>query len=555
MPEYSRGKAAAASTGIAIGRVQMTVAGRTPVPEFHIEASDVKQETDRLHQAIQESIAQLEQQQASLTNVRSKDPGHILDAHRMLLQDPELTNGARRLIDSEHLNAEWALSRQLDVIKAVFDDIEDEYLRSKKSDVEQVGQRVLNNLVGSRDMDFGQHDQATILIGENFSPSDAVHIWHQGLAGFVAEKGGANSHTVIVARGVGLPALVGATGIREQAHEGDTLVIDGNTSQWILNPGEEELNHYRNMAGELHASQADLMSFAAEPSVSADGQALPLMANMEFIEELPLAREIGVDGIGLYRTEFLYINHTSQPSEDEQFTHYRQIVRGMQGKPVTFRLLDIGGDKPALFEYVSGHAWMGDNPAMGMRGIRLLLHCPDILRTQLRALVRASAEGPLSLLIPMVGSVYEVQQTREILEECRRDLDIHTHIPLGTMIEVPASALIAEELAEVSDFFSVGTNDLIQYTLATDRADEEVANIYNPSHRAIYRLLEMAVAGAKAKGIPIAMCGELAADPEWSETLLRMGFDCLSMSLSNILPIRKHLRDLCATKDCQEDSD
>ena len=549
MPEYGRGKAAAASTGVAIGRVQKVVAGRSPVPEYHIEAGDVSREIERLHQAIRDSIAQLEQQQASLTDVRSKDPAHILEAHRMLLQDPELTNGAIKLIDSEHLNAEWALSRQLDVIEAIFDDIEDKYLRSKKSDVEQVGQRVLNNLVGSRDLDFGQHDQATILIGESFSPSDAVHIWHQGLAGFVAEKGGANSHTVIVARGVGLPALVGATGIREQVHEGDTLVIDGNSGQWILNPGEEELNHYRNMTGELHTSQANLMSFAGMPSVSADGQALPLMANMEFIEELPLAREIGVDGIGLYRTEFLYINHTSQPSEEEQFAHYRQIVRGMQGKPVTFRLLDIGGDKPTLFEHISGHAWMGDNPAMGMRGIRLLLHCPDILHTQLRALIRASAEGPLSLLIPMVGSVYEVQQTRAMLDECRRDLDIHTPIALGTMIEVPASALIAEELAEVSDFFSVGTNDLIQYTLATDRADEEVANIYNPSHRAIYRLLEMAVAGAKAKGIPIAMCGELAANPEWTETLLRMGFDSLSMSLSKILPTRKNLRNLRANRD------
>ncbi len=553
MLEYGRGKAAAASTGIAVGRVQKIVAGRSPVPEFYIEAGDVSREIERLHQAIQDSIAQLEQQQASLADVRSKDPAHILDAHCMLLQDPELTNGARKLIDSKHINAEWALSRQLDVIEAIFDDIEDEYLRSKKSDVEQVGQRVLNNLADSRDMDFGQHDQATILVGESFSPSDAVHIWHQGLAGFVAEKGGANSHTVIVARGVGLPALIGATGIRERAKEGDTLVINGNNNEWILNPDEEELARYRNIASEIHASKSDLMSFADLPSISADGQALPLMANMEFIEELPLAREIGVDGIGLYRTEFLFLNSTSPPDEEEQFVHYRQIVQGMQGKPVTFRLLDIGGDKQALFEHMSGHAWMGDNPAMGMRGIRLLLHCPDILRTQLRALVRASAEGPLDLLIPMVVSVEEVQQTRAMLDECRRELDIHTPTPLGTMIEIPAAALIAEELAEVSDFFSVGTNDLIQYTLATDRADEEVAGIYNPSHHAIYRLLELAVQGAKKKGIPIAMCGELAADPQWSETLLRMGFDSLSMSLSNILPTRKRLRELCANKDCQED--
>ncbi len=535
------GTAAAASPGVAIGRVQKVAVGRMAVPEFHIPASQVPDEVERLRHAIQASIAQLEQQQTNLAGVHSKDPMHILDAHRMLLKDPELTDGAIRTIKQERINAEWALARQIDEISSIFDAIEDEYLRSKKNDVEQIGRRILDNLAGSRHMDFDPCDQDMILVGESFSPGDAVHIWHQGLAGFIAEKGGVNSHTIIVARSIGLPALVGAGDIRRAVRDGDTIVIDGRQGEWIVNPGEDELTLYRDIAREMRARRVALMSLAGRPSVDKAGRALPIMANMEFIEELPLAMQIGVDGIGLYRTEFLFMNHTSPPDEEEQYAHYRQVVRGMRGRPVTFRILDIGGDKPALFQRLSGHAWMGDNPAMGLRGIRLLLQCPDILRAQLRALVRTAAEGPVSILIPMVVSVDEVTRTRDILDECRKALDCMDHIPLGVMIEVPAAALIADELARVSDFFSIGTNDLIQYTLAADRGDEDVANIYSPQHGAIRILLEKTVRAAKTAGIPVAMCGELAADLAWTRDLIDMGFDSLSMSLSSIQPVREQL--------------
>jgi len=511
------------------------------VPEFHIPASQVPDEVMRLRHAIQASIVQLDQQQASLTGVHSKEPMHILDAHRMLLEDPELTDGAIRTIEQERINAEWALSRQIDEIASIFENIEDEYLRSKKTDVEQVGRRILDSLAGSRHMDFDPCDEDMILVGESFSPGDAVHIWHQGLAGFVAEKGGVNSHTIIVARSIGLPALVGAGDIRQHVTDGDTIVVDGRKGEWIVNPDAAELAHYREIAREMRARRMALMSLAGKSSVDSSGLGLPLMANMEFIEELPLAMQIGVDGIGLYRTEFLFMNHSSPPDEEEQFAHYRQVVRGMRGRPVTFRILDIGGDKPVLFQRLSGHAWVGDNPAMGLRGIRLLLQCPEILRTQLRALVRAAAEGSVSILIPMVVSVEEVRKTHEILDTCKRELDCTQDIPLGVMIEVPAAALIADELASVSDFFSIGTNDLIQYTLAADRGDEDVAGIYSPQHEAIRLLLERTVQAAKAAGIPVAMCGELAADPAWTRRLIDMGFDSLSMSLSSILPVREQL--------------
>jgi phosphotransferase system enzyme I (PtsI) len=538
------GKAAASSPGIAIGRVQKVAAGRKPIPEYEINGSEVESEVARLQAAIRDSVLQLDEQQTQLSNVPSKDPMLILDSHRMLMLDPQLGEAAVKLIRKEHINAEWALRRQLDHIEAIFDQIEDEYLRSKKTDVEEVGQRVMHNLLGSRERSSAAGDWDTILVGEGFGPSEVVQSWQQGLAGFVTEQGGANSHTIIVARGIGIPALMGCADIMDSAQEGDTIIIDGNKGIWILNPSSEELTRYQRLARSFQSVKSSLKAYAKRPSLSADGHPLPIMANLEFIEELPLAKDIGVEGVGLYRTEFLFLNRESQPSEEEQFLHYLQVVQGMDGKPVTFRLLDIGGDKPAIFRQVSGHQWAGDNPAMGMRGIRLLLHCPDILTTQLRALIRAAMEGPINILVPMVSNTNEMVQTRSVLEKCKQELGCPSRINLGAMIEVPAAALIADELAKVCDFFSVGTNDLIQYTLAADRGDEEVAAIYDPGHEAVHNLLRITAQAARQAGIPIAMCGEMAGDPAWTETLLRMGFDSLSMNLSRVLEVRKKLASL-----------
>lgn len=538
------GKVAASSPGIAIGKVQKVSAGRKPIPEYDIEGSRVDLEVVRLQKAIEKSVAQLDEQQTQLSNVASKDPGLILDVHRLLLLDPQLGEAAVALIRNDKINAEWALRRQLDNIESVFDQIEDEYLRGKKEDVEQVGGRVMRNLLRDIELNLREDTENTILIGEIFSPGELVQSWQQGMAGFVTEQGGANSHTIIVARGVGIPALMGSTDIMELARDGDVIIIDGNKGTWILNPSPAELDHYRRLTEILKSAQSNLRSFAKVPSLSADGNVLPIMANLEFVEELPLARDIGVEGIGLYRTEFLFLNRELQPGEDEQALHYRQVVRAMRGKQVTFRLLDIGGDKPAVFQQMSGHHWAGDNPAMGVRGIRLLLNRPDILLAQLRALIHAAAEGPISIMVPMVTNVSEMIQTRSILDKCKLELGCSESIPLGALIEVPAAALIADELAKVSDFFSIGTNDLIQYTLAADRGDDEVSGIYDPGHQAIHHLLKMSARAARNEGIPIAMCGEMAGDITWTETLLNMGFNSLSMNLSRILEVRKALSGL-----------
>jgi len=538
------GHATSASTGIAIGRVQKVLAGRQPIPEYNIDPDETDFEIKRLRQAVDASVLQLDKHREKLSRAPGKDPALILDAHRMLLLDPQLTDAAVALIRREHINAEWALRRQLDDIESAFDEIEDEYLRSKKLDVEQVGQRVLCNLLGSRAHDLKLGGQDTILVGEIFSPGEVVQNWQQGLAGFISEQGGANSHSIIVARGIELPALTGTTGIISASREGDTIILDGNKGIWILNPGEHELGQYQRLAETLEMARSSLSVYAQVPSVSASGHKLPIMANLEFTEELALARKIGVEGIGLYRTEFFILNYQHPPTEEDQFLYYRKIVEEMDGKPVTFRLFDVGGDKPTLFQKLAGQRPLENNPAMGLRGIRLLLHYPEILRTQLRAMVRVAMHGPVSILVPMVANIEEMIQTRIILSRCQQELGCNKKIPLGTMIEIPAAALIASKLAEVSDFFSIGTNDLIQYTVAVDRGNEEVAELYDPGHLAVQHLLEISARAASQAGIPVSICGEMAGDPAWTETLMNMGFDYLSMSLSSVLEIRQHLSTL-----------
>jgi len=538
------GHAAASSPGIVIGRAQKVLAGRHPIREYTIDLSEADSEILRLRQAVDSSVSQLDEQREQLSQTPSKDPVLILDAHRMLLLDPYLTDATAALIRRERINAEWALRRQLDDIEATFDEIKDEYLRSKKFDVEEVGQRVLRNLLGSMANDLKLGGQDTILIGESFSPGEVVQNWQQGLAGFVTEQGGANSHSIIVARGIELPALMGAVDIMKFTREGDTIIIDGNKKIWILNPSEHELNQYQRLAEAMKVARSRLNEYAKVPSVSADGHRLPIMANMEFADELSLAREIGVEGIGMYRTEFFILDCEDPPSEEDQFIYYRKIARGMEEKPVTFRLFDVGGDKPTLFQKLAGHYPLENNPAMGLRGIRFLLHCPEILRAQLRAMVRVAMEKPVSILVPMVANTNEMIQTRIILSECEQELGCGKPTPLGAMIEIPAAALIASELAEVCDFFSIGTNDLIQYTLAADRGNEGIAELYDPGHMAVQHLLEISTRAARQARIPISICGEMAGDPFWTETLMNMGFDSLSMGLSSVLEVRKRLSTL-----------
>lgn len=538
------GTAIAASNGIVVGKVQKLAHGRQPIPERQLKKSEIASELRRLNKAVESALVHLDQERTELEGIESQDPFLILGAHRMMLLDPELIDKSKILIKEKQINAEWAVRQQMDEIEAVFDSIEDTYLRDRKLDVEQAGQRILRELMGPRIGLEAIEGNPQILISHDFTPSEIVSIWRLGVAGIATEQGGINAHSVIVARSIGLPALIGTSHLLEIAQDGDLLILDAERGEWTLNPTEQELRSYERFKSAFEIVRDELSEYADKPSISADGHAMPIMANIQFREELSRTRSLHAEGIGLFRTEFLFMQNSELPGEELQYDYYRQIVEGMHGKRVVFRLLDVGGDKPLLFQQFSGVRYDGQNPAMGLRGIRLLLSWPEGLKTQVRALLRASRHGPISLLVPMVSSVAEMEKVREVIDACRRELGIDAEIPLGAMIEVPAAVFIADELAKVSDFFSIGTNDLIQYSLAADRGDEEVSAVYQSSHPAIRQMIQMAVKAAKRADIPISVCGELAADPEWTQAFLDMGMDSLSMNLHNILRIRYHLHHL-----------
>lgn len=543
----STGSAVAASTGIIIARAQKLMHGRSPIPERHLPADRIDQEVARLKQAVDAAIAEIDCERQHLRKLGSLDPLMVLDAHRMMIRDPELAHRAITRIIAESINAEWALRQQIDAIQMVFDQSDNTYLRGRQHDVEQAGQRILNQLMdqspaSSPEERYPVHpDEPIIYVGEDFSVSDIVQMWRQGVAGIISEQGGTDAHNIIVARGIGLPALVGATDILQHLNDGDQIILDGEQHIWILNPPPEELAAYRQFIKAVSISREALSAYAMQPSLSRNGRQMKLMANIEFLEELDLADRIGIDGVGLYRSEFLFLNCKEIPDEEVQYRCYASIVHRMRGKPVTMRLLDIGGDKASMYKQATSRDYSGSNPVLGLRGIRLLLRSPGLLTTQLRAMLRAAEEGPLHILVPMVTCCEEMIQVRKLAEQLHHDMKLHQPLSIGAIIEVPAAALVADALAEISDFFSIGTNDLVQYTLAADRSDEEVASLYQPSHPAIKQLIYQTAVAAKKAGIPLSVCGELAASPEWTSTFLNLDMHALSMSLNNILPIRRHL--------------
>jgi len=552
------GHAVAASSGIVIGRACKRVQGLPAVPQHSIAVDTIEQEISRLQQATRIAATGIDLEREHLRKLGSKDPLLVLDAHRMMIDDPELVEQAASHIRTDHINAEWALRRQMDAIESVFKASDHTYLRSRQHDVEQVGQRILNQLMGQpleplpdSIRPSSNEQQPKICVCEDFSVSDIVRMWRQGVAGIITEQGGADAHNIIVARGIGLPALVGASGIMQAITDGQSLILDGENSTWVSSPGPVEQAAYIEQGIQLSLRLQDLSAYACQPSLSQNNRPLKLMANIEFIEELDAAESIGIDGIGLYRSEFLFINRLAPPDEQLQYDYYCQILQRMNGRPVTIRLLDIGGDKAWLYQLVTDHHYGGINPALGLRGVRLLLRWPELLQTQLRALLRAGEHGPLQILVPMVTCTDEMIQVRQMAEQIHQQLGLNNSISIGAMIEVPAAVLIADELAGYSDFFSIGTNDLIQYTLATDRSDEEVADLYQPDHPAIAFLITHTARAAKKAGIPLSVCGELASRPEWTSTFLNLELTSLSMSLNSILPIRRTLsqQTFCTTLD------
>jgi phosphotransferase system enzyme I (PtsI) len=533
-----------ASPGIAIG-VAHVLGSRVDIHERRIAAEQVEAELRRFESGLMETDAQLARIQAQIAEREGDEQQYrILEAHRLMLSDVHLVERARRLIRDDHAAAEWAVRKALDQIQAVFDRIEDPYFRDRKSDVALVGERLLRNLVGIGDTSSPEEaPKGCIAIAHELSPADAAQLGRAEAAGFCTEGGGRTSHTAIVARALGLPYVVGVENIGRRVWSGMTVVIDGGRGEVILDPDAAALQVYEARAEAARTRSQRLAEMRDVASQTVDGTPIHLQANIEMLEEIPIAVELGAEAVGLFRTEFLYLERADLPSEDEQYAHAVAALKSVGGRTVTFRTLDLGGDKlPPSVRIPSG-----TNPAMGLRSIRYSLKREDVFRTQLRALYRAGASGPMQILFPLISGVAELRAAKRLCNEVRADLEREgiphgRKIPVGVMIETPSAAMISDLLAAECDFLSIGTNDLIQYTLAADREDEHVGYLYHPLHPAILRAVRQTVVGAERMGKPVAMCGDMAGDPVLAWVLMGLGLRNLSMAPRQIPVVKSIIR-------------
>jgi phosphotransferase system enzyme I (PtsI) len=556
--------------GIAIGRAVMVVSSRIDVAHYFIKPEEVESEIDRLRAARDAVSDELHRLQASVAQMSPNDTPQeltaLLDVHLMLLQDEALTGGVKHWITERLYNAEWALTTQLEIIARQFDEMEDEYLRERKADLEQVVERMLHQMKGSaavlapspprpkpkhdEDVDptaSDAIDAPLVLIAHDLSPADMLQFKKSVFAGFVTDVGGRTSHTAIVARSMDIPAVVGARSASQLVRQDDWVIIDGDSGVVIVDPSPIILAEYgfKQRQGDLERGR--LSRLRHKPAVTLDGQRIDLLANIEMPEDTLGAVKAGAVGVGLFRSEFLFMGREAQrltrlPNEEEQYQAYKRAVEGMQGMPVTIRTIDVGADKP-----LDGKAREDShlNPALGLRAIRWSLADPSMFLTQLRAILRAAAHGEIHLLIPMLAHASEIRQTLSLLDFARAELDnrgvAYGMVKVGAMIEIPAAALTLRTFLKHFDFLSIGTNDLIQYTLAIDRADESVAHLYDPAHPAVLRLVADTIAECLRQGKPVSVCGEMAGDVNFTRLLLGLGLRSFSMHPSQILAVKQEV--------------
>ncbi|MDQ6990821.1 MAG: phosphoenolpyruvate--protein phosphotransferase [Mariprofundaceae bacterium] len=538
------GHAIASSHGIVIGQIQKVNVGSAKIPEYHLNKEDVEGEKRRLEQAVKAALQELNVEYDYLLNLKQQEPVLILDAHRMLLKDPDLIDYPKSLIQHEYINAEWALKQQINHITATFDSMDDSYLRSKRLDIQQVGERLMRHLLACPlQVNIHLEGKPVVVVTHDVSPANMMTLWRSGVAGIICKQGSLNAHAMIMARGIGIPALMGVDMDLTKVSDGMSIILDAERDYWKLSPTHEEEQLYQRFKDAFDIIRQGFRHFRSKPSLSQDGVCMPLYANIDCHDEVKLALEMGAEAIGLCRTEFIFLNVQKEPTEQEQFQHYLQILQDAKGLTVTFRLLDIGGDKGTLFQVILGHEYEADNPNLGLRGVRLLLQSPAVLEVQLRALLRASEYGHIRILVPMVTQCEEMEQVRHIMLRCCKTLDV-SPVPLGCMVEVPAAVMMIDDLAVLADFLAIGSNDLTQYTFAADRADEEVSAYYQEGHPIILSMIERVLRAGNQQGLQVCVCGELAANPDFTQAFLDMGMDALSMSLHSILPVRRHLSHL-----------
>jgi len=539
------------SRGISIGRAHLLAPAALEVKHYLIPEEQVEAEVQRL----QKAIATVHKELQTIWNELPKDSpaelGAFIDVHALILSDPMIAEVPLDIIRTRYYNAEWALVTQIDELSAQFDEIEDAYLRERKADIQQIGERVLKVLTGTATSPLpvaGDSDGVAgsmIVVAHDISPADMLQFKDRAFGGFITDLGGQNSHTAIVARSLDIPAAVGMTNASMLIQQNDCVIIDGDAGVVIVDPTPNVLEQYRERQARLIRERKKLSRLRKTPAITENGTEITLLANIELPEDCVAAMDIGAMGVGLFRSEFLFMGRTGSshrlPSEDEQFESYRQAVVAMKGRPVTIRTLDIGADKP-----LDANEQTSLNPALGLRAIRFCLAEPQMFLAQLRAILRASAYGPVKLLIPMMAHAFEIDQTLALIEQAKMQLresgqKFDPLIPVGAMIEIPAAALTLPMFVKKMDFLSIGTNDLIQYTLAIDRADHEVAHLYNPLHPAVLYLLSSTIAIGTKAGIPVSVCGEMAGDIKLTRLLLGMGLREFSMHPTQLLAVKQKI--------------
>jgi phosphotransferase system enzyme I (PtsI) len=533
---------AGVSGGIAIGYAHLISSARLEVAHYEIRAEQVDAEVERFDNAIEEVRGEFMGLRAAVPVDAPPEMAAFLDVHLMILDDSMLSQVPRELIRTRRCNAEWALVHQMEILAHRFEEIEDPYLRERKADVQQVVERALKAMLGTGHAPpVPEHEEDIVVVAHDFSPADMILFKQHQFAGFVTDIGGVTSHTTIVARSLGLPAIVGLHHARHMIREGELLIVDGTAGVLIVNPDRQVFAEYQLRKTQVGLERQKLKRLRTTPAATLEGVPIELAANIELPEDVEQALEAGAVGVGLFRSEFLFLNRDDLPEEDEQFEAYRQAVQAMNGLPVTIRTLDVGADKT-----VHGPERAGPNPALGLRAIRFCLAEPQMFMTQLRAILRASHYGQVRLLVPMIAHAHEIDQAMHYVqlakaELAREGIPFDPAVPVGGMIEIPAAALSLGTFAKKLAFLSIGTNDLIQYTLAIDRTDDTVAHLYDPLHPAVLHLIAHTIRSAHKMGIPVAVCGEMAGEVRLTRLLLGMGLRQFSMHPAQLLEVKQQV--------------
>ena len=536
----------AVATGITIGYAHLVSTARLEVAHYEVPPEDLESEVERFDRALAHARTELETLEGQIAADAPAEFGAFLNLHRMILEDASLSKAPRELIRSRRCNAEWALVQQMEKLTERFEEIDDAYLRERKQDVQQAVERVLKALMGGHTVPEPalSEEEKLIVVAHDLSPADMILFKRHHFGGFITDVGGVTSHTAIVARSLAIPAIVGLHHAFQTISEGELLIVDGVNGVLVVNPDPLVLAEYRLRQSQLGLERQKLKRLKSTPAATLDGTPIDLFANIELPQDIAEVLEAGAEGVGLFRTEFLFLNRKDLPTEEEQFEAYRQVAEAMQGKPVVLRTLDVGADKAMSNGELEAHT--KPNPAMGLRAIRFCLAEPQMFLTQLRAILRASHYGKVRILLPMVAHLHEIDQTLVLVRQAKQQLDERGQpyapdVQVGGMIEIPAAALALPIFMKRLNFLSIGTNDLIQYTLAIDRTDDAVAHLYDPLHPAVLSLVAGTIQAATRGGIPVAVCGEMAGDLQFTRLLLGLGLRNFSMHPSQLLAIKERI--------------